>query len=203
MVEEENKCLKAEVLRLTKITERHEGEINDLQQYSRRDCVEIAGLPHEKEENTDELVIKVGSLMGLNLQKTDISISHLLPQNTQKYSSRLRPRVGARANTVTQFPKVIVKFTRRETKEKFYQGRKQLFDKTTKDIGLSRLSDNRIFIAESLSPRNKELFALSLKLKKDKKFKFIWTHSGHIYLRKDNDSPAQLITCQDELNFLR
>ena len=89
----------------------HKGEINDLQQYSRRNCIEIAGLPpHEKEGNTDELIIKVGSLMGLNLQKTDISISHLLPQNTQKYSSRLRPRVGARANTVTQFPKVIVKF---------------------------------------------------------------------------------------------
>ena len=148
--------------------------------------------------------------MGLNLQKMDISISHRLPQNTQKYSSRLRPREGARTKTVTQFPKVIVKFTRRETKEKFYQGRKQLFDKTMKDIGLSRLSHNlsrlshnRIFIAENLSPKNKELFALSLKLKKDKKFKFIWTHSGRIYLRIDNDSPAQLITCHDDLNFLR
>jgi hypothetical protein len=49
----------------------------------------------------------------------------------------LRPREGARANTVTQFPKGIVKFTRRETKEKFYQGRKQLFDNITKDIGLA------------------------------------------------------------------
>jgi hypothetical protein len=163
----------------------------------------MAGLPHEKEENTDELVIKVGSLMGLILQKTNKSISHRLPQNTQKYSSRLRPREGGRANTVNQFLKVIVKFTRRETKEKFCQGRKQLFDKTTKDIGLARLLDNRIYIAKSPSPRNKELFALSLKLKRDKKFKFIWTHSGRIHLRRDNDSPAQLITCQDDLNFLR
>ncbi len=40
-----------------------------------------------------------------------------------------------------------------------------------------------------------------MKLKKVKKFKFIWTHSGRIYLRKDNDSPAQLITCQDEKNY--
>ena len=80
-----------------------------------------------KEENTNKLIIKVGSLMGLNLQKMDISISHRLPQNTQKYSSRLRPREGARTKTVTQFPKVIVKFTRRETKEKFYQGRKTAF----------------------------------------------------------------------------
>ncbi len=93
------------MLRLTKITERHEGEINDLQNTVGEDCVDM---PYEKEENTDELIIKVGSRMGLNLQKTDISISHRLPLNTQKYSSRLRPREGARTNTVTQFPKVIV-----------------------------------------------------------------------------------------------
>ena len=108
VVEEENKRLKAEVLRLTKIAERHEGEINDLQQYSRRESVEMAGLPHEKEENTDELVIKVGSLMGLILQKTNKSISHRLPQNTQKYSSRLRPREGARTTLSINFPRLLL-----------------------------------------------------------------------------------------------
>ncbi|CAB4027009.1 polycystic kidney disease 1-like 2-like [Paramuricea clavata] len=97
----------------------------------------------------------------------------------------------------------MVKFIKRETKEEFHQGKKQLFHKTTKYIELARLSDNRVFNAEGLSPRNKELFALSLKLKEDKKFKFIWTHSGRIYLRKDNDSPDQLITSQDDSNYLR
>ena len=203
MVEEENKCLRTEVMRLSKIVHQHVGEINELQQYFRRDCVEITGLPNEKDEDTDELIIKVGTLMGLNLRKTDISISHRLPQNAQKYNTHLRPREGAQINKAIQFPKVIVKFTRRETKEKFYQGRKQLIEKSTKDIGLGRLSENRIFIAESLSPRNRELFTSSLKLKKDKDFKFIWTHSGRIYLRKNKDSPAHLITNQDELNNLR
>ena len=49
-----------------KIVHQHVGEINELQQYSRRDCVEITGLPNEKDEDTDELIIKVGTLMGLN-----------------------------------------------------------------------------------------------------------------------------------------
>ena len=201
----ENKCLKDEVLRLSKIAEHHKDEINDLQQYTRRDCVEIYGLPQQMNEDTNQLVIKVGSLMGLDIKMTDISISHRLPQNTNSYSSRLRSRDGNRSSAVSKFPKLIVKFTRRETKELFYQSRKKLIDKTTKHISssLGRVSDNRIFIGESLSQRNRELFTASLKLKKEKNFKFIWTQSGRIYLRKADDSPAHLIRNKDDLNSLR
>jgi hypothetical protein len=64
-----------------------------MQQYSRRDCVEIAGLPQQMGENTNDLVNKVGALIGLSLSETDISVSHRLPLSTGKesYSSRLRP----------------------------------------------------------------------------------------------------------------
>lgn len=207
-VEKENKCLKAEVLRLSKCMDQHEEEINNMQQYSRRDCVEIAGLPQQMGENTNDLVIKVGALIGLSLSETDISVSHRLPQSTGKesYSSRLRPRDGAASsslNAANQFPKVIVKFTRREVKEAFYNGRKHLRDKTTQDIGMGRSSNNRIYISESLSPRNKELFAKSPKFKKENMFKYIWTHSGRIYLRKNKDSPAYTITKLQDLDNLR
>ncbi len=115
------------VLRLSKCMDQHEEQINNMQQYSRRDCVEIAGLPQQMGENTNDLVIKVGALIGLSLSETDISVSHRLPQSTGKesYSSRLRPRDGATSsslNAANQFPKVIVKFTRREVKEAFYNG---------------------------------------------------------------------------------
>ena len=132
-------------------------DINNMEQYSRRDCVEISGLPEEPGENTNTLTIKVASLMGLNLEEKDISISHRLPSNAQQnqsYSSRLRPREGSALNKVNpanQFPKVIVKFARRGTEDQFYHGRKHLKNKSTKDIGLSRFSDNRIFTSESNS----------------------------------------------------
>jgi hypothetical protein len=89
----ENKCLKMEVLRLSNIIRQHDEEINHFQQYSRRDCVEIAGLPVEPDEDTNALTIKVGSLMGIHIDEKDISISHRLPHKAQNetYSSRLRP----------------------------------------------------------------------------------------------------------------
>ena len=51
-VKNENRHLKAEVLRLSGILERHSTELNEIEQYSRRECVEISGLPVEVEENT-------------------------------------------------------------------------------------------------------------------------------------------------------
>ena len=59
---------------------KQEEEINNMQQYTRRDCVEIAGLPQQLGEKSNDLVIKVGALiMGLSLSETDILTSHRLP----------------------------------------------------------------------------------------------------------------------------
>ena len=152
----ENKCLKSEVLRLSNIIKTHDSEINNIQQYSRRDCVEISGTPEEPDENTNALTIKIGALLGLQIDEKDISISHRLPHKVQNetYSSRLRPREGASSVTLNfsnRFPKIIVKFARWSVKDQFYQGRKYLKDKSTKDLGFSLSLDGHIFISESLT----------------------------------------------------
>ena len=61
---------------------------------------------------------------------------------------------------------------------------------STKDLNLGRLSDNKIFISESLTQRNRELFNSALKLKKDLGYRFIWSFYGRIFIRRDADSPA-------------
>ena len=68
------------------------------------------------------------------------------------------------------------------------RARKQLKDLTTKDVGNS--ATNRIFVSERLTKRKNELFRKALYAKKDKGFKFIWTSSGKIFLKKDENSDA-------------
>ena len=202
----ENKCLKSEVLRLSNIIKTHDSEINNIQQYSRRDCVEISGIPEEPDENTNALTIKIGALLGLQIDEKDISISHRLPHKVQNetYSSRLRPREGASVtlNSSNRFPKIIVKFARRSVKDQFYQGRKYLKDKSTKDLGFSLSLDGHIFISESLTSKNKELFKDCLKFKKDNSFRYIWTQSGRIYLKKNKDHPTHVISSKEDLDVL-
>jgi hypothetical protein len=178
-VKSENKRLKSEVLRLSGVVDQQKSELNDIEQYLRRDCVEILGLPHEKDENLNDLVLRLGSLMNVELHEDDISITHRLPVSRNENQRVTR----SSANT---FPKVIVKFTRRSTKEKFYHGRLRLKDKLTRDLGLSRISENKLFISESLSPRNKQLFKDCLKFKRENYFRYIWSYNGRFDRKVDS-----------------
>ena len=51
---------------------------------------------------------------------------------------------------------ITVKFTRRDVKDNFYRARKQLKILTTEDLGYSE--KNKIYLAESLTERNRMLF---------------------------------------------
>ncbi len=138
------------MLRLSNVIKQNSEALSNIEQYSLCECIEIIGLPEEQDENTNELAIKVGSLMGLDIQEGDISVSHRLPpkRQTQTYSTRLRPRAGAASSVDNQHSRIIVKFVRRGMKDLFYGGRRHLKGKTTRDIGLSRASVNHIYISK-------------------------------------------------------
>ena len=72
-----------------------------------------------RDENTDDIVIKVGSLIGLDLTTNDISVSHRLPQGS--YSAAVREGSQASSITSSRAPNIIVKFVRRETRDHFYK----------------------------------------------------------------------------------
>ena len=169
----ENKILKSTIQEIEKKITNQSNKLNDLEQYGRRDCVEINGIPASRDENTNNIVMKVGELIGVQVDEDDISISHRLP-----VSSNYK---GDRSN-----PSIIVKFVRRDLKEEFYSSRKDLKNFSTEDLGYS--TTNNIYVNESLTEKNKELFRESLKAKKSLNYKFIWTSNGRIYLRKDSNS---------------
>ena len=75
-----------------------------------------------------------------------------------------------------------------------------LVGKTTKDLGLSRISDNKIYVSESLTAKNKKLFKECSKFRRENDFaRNIWTNQGRIYLRQNKDSPSKVITSQADL----
>jgi hypothetical protein len=158
-----------------------------MEQYSRRECLEIKGIPVTKDENTDELVTKVCELMGLSIKEEDISVSHRLPISN-KYK-------GKRTEST-----IIVKFVRRNTRERYYRARNVLKDITTRNLGFS--SHNKIYINESLTEKNKALFGECMKVKRDLQYSFIWSSNGRIYLRKDQASPATIIRNKEDITKL-
>ena len=83
-----------------------------------------------------------------------------------------------------------MKFVRRDVRDKFYTSRKYLRDKSTKDIGLTRVAEHKIHICESLTQHNRKLFNLCLEKKKRLNYKYIWTSVGRTLMRKDKSSPV-------------
>ncbi|XP_068680558.1 uncharacterized protein [Montipora foliosa] len=142
---------------------------NDLEEYTRRQCAEIRGVPQKPDESTNTIVKEVGKAVGVEISDIDISVSHRLPPSKLYKNRKPAP------------PPIIVKFVRRDTKDAFYQARTKLKDMTSKALGFP--DENRMYISESLFPANRVLFNKAYKLKKDLDYKFHWTSNGKVFLR--------------------
>ena len=71
-----NKMSKNEVLNLRNQVNNQQNVIHDMEQYSRRECLEIRGIaedPHY-EGDTNDIVVKVAGLLGVEIDEQDISV---------------------------------------------------------------------------------------------------------------------------------
>ena len=141
-----------------------EASLNNLGQPSRCKYVEISGIPETEDENTEEIATNVRSLIGVHITESDLSVSDRLPK--QSYRDVVRTRSQASSNSRLRAPNIVVKFARKQLRDRFYKARKFLRNKTTEDLDLGLHSGNKIYIAENLTQINKDLFKDSLKVKK-------------------------------------
>lgn len=133
--------------------------LDDLEQYIRQECLKLKGIPVSKDKDTDEIVQSIGKLLDVEIDKSDISTSHRLPQ--------FKPRnLSSSANQRPTPPTIIVKFTNPNIRDELYSARFNLKNYDTSDIGLGRLAENKIFIQESLTATKRKLFKQALELRK-------------------------------------
>lgn len=158
IIRKENQHLQQELATLKNELKQQAIVIDNQEQYSRRECLEIRGIPVTREENTSEIVQKIGKLVNVEINKADISISHRIRSN---------PEFQRRGENMSTPPVIIVKFTSRETRDKLYRARNKLKNHTTTDLGLGREAINPIYLLESLTQRNKEIFKFKVQVHLD------------------------------------
>ena len=91
-----------------------------MEPYSRKEYLEIRGIdedPHY-EEGTNDIVVKVADLIGVEIAEQDISVIHRLLK--LKYSDSP--------------PTINAKFVRCDVRDQFYKNRKSSKDKSTSPI---------------------------------------------------------------------
>ena len=70
----DNTILKSDLENLSCEMSTVNNNLNDMEQYSRRECLEIRGIPvrDQYDENTNAIVKNVGKLIGVNVSHSDI-----------------------------------------------------------------------------------------------------------------------------------
>lgn len=155
-----------------------QSRVNQLEQNSRANNVEIQCLPENKSENLVTLIRKLGSIIACEV--ADEHITRITRIAKQKQDS-LRPR------------SVVVEFRDLKLRDAFLAASINFNKKNPSNklnsahLGLVG-TKTPIFIAEHLSVANKELHAAARRTAKEKGFKFVWVRGGRIFLRKNEDT---------------
>ena len=140
--------------------------LNDLEQYGRREMVTVKGIPKLENENTDNLIVNLSKLIHVDLKIPDIAISH--------------------RTSVDKDAGIIVKFVSRRKRDEFFKNRKVLRDVDTSHLGFRQ--NSKIFINESLTQKNGDLLKKTRDLQKIRSLKFVWTKDGKIFARATEKS---------------
>ena len=86
VLKSENTFLQHELVKLKEDNKILKDVQDELEQYGRRKCLEIRGIPITTDEDTNAIVIKMASKIGVQVKEEYISVSHRLanPQSNNK-----------------------------------------------------------------------------------------------------------------------
>ena len=88
-LEQENLNLKKKVSDLLQTKNEEEEKIDNLEQYGRRENLEIEGIPFKENENINETIVNLAKKIGVPMCVNDISTAHRLPPKKTSQFQRL------------------------------------------------------------------------------------------------------------------
>ena len=142
------KELKAQSTTLKSNNEKEKEKVDALEQYGRRQNLEIVVVPLKEGENTNEIVIKVARMLNVSLSSDQISTSRRL-------QTRLKPKNSEPAAS----PPIIVRFLSRDVRNQLYANRKLASTANLQEFSLQGAEN--IYINENLTQSRKKLFWLA------------------------------------------
>lgn len=160
-----------------------ETRLDESEQYSRRNTLEIHGVPMEKGENVVTLVKTVGRALDYPVEDGMIDACH-----------RLRTRDGS-GNP----PGIIVRMVRRLDAEGLLQKRRVKRNLNTHDLGLTSNPAGAVYVNESLAPGRRRLLNAARQLKREKGYTYLWIRGGRILMRKNEGDRVIVLTTMEDL----
>lgn len=181
----ENEELRIKNQNLTSDVLELKDRVRSLEQYSRRNNLEISGVPETPKEDTISLLKDIAISIGVELDETQINATHRIPSFNKR-----RP------------PPIIVQFHQKMIKDTWIKKFKETKSLSAKQVN-STYPDQRIYISDHLSPENKQFLA-KLKAKcREVGYKFAWTRDGKFFARKNEGDRYQKIDTAGDIDKLK
>lgn len=189
-----------------------ENQVDMLQEFQRRDNIEMGNFPKRENENLESIVFKLANLIHMPLEDTDICVvSRVLPNKLDKDVVRAQP--------------IIIRFTSRKIRDRFFNAYKTallrlngldedyrtFYDKiirtnelkwfTARQIDSSIPMDKEanIFLNDHLAPRKKILFTKTRGKARELGYQNVWVDDHRIYVQKDDSVRPFIIGRETDL----
>lgn len=141
-------------------------------------------------------------LIGVAKQRKNENVTEIVNKVFKNINTKIEPNEiieAYRKDEENNKSPIIVKLASNEIKSKILNARKQIGSITTKECQLTG-EENEIFINEQLTQLKNNLFYKARELKKEYKYKFLWTRDGNIYIRKSETSTKLKINTTSDLD---
>lgn len=167
--------------------------INQVEQQSRQNNVELQCVPEDKNENLMNIIHRLGKTIGCRLNDNDV-LNCTRTAKVNRSSTRPRAIVVQLASPRLrdQVLASTIGFNKTNPQNKL----------NSSHLGLPG-NITPVFVTEHLSPANKVLHAAARRAAKDKGYKYVWIRSGKIFLRKSDDAEFILVKNMDMLNSIK
>ena len=165
-------------------------KLDAVEQYGRRQNLEIKGVPIVYGEDTNKIVVEVAKSLNVDISTDDISTSHRLPVSTKSEKN----------DDSTSTP-IIVRFVSRDVRNKIYANRKLTRQLDMKKFGIK--GTTKLFINENLTLLRKRLFWKTKQKVKEAGYKYIWTSNGNIFVRKVDEANPIAVNSEKDLNLIQ
>ena len=155
-------------------TEQLWSAFDDLEQYTRKNSLEIHGIPQNAYSDTDMAVIKVAEALNITVEPEDIEISHKLRRGTA----------------------IIAKFCKECVKLKHVKI-SDLFPSYT-----STGQQHRIFVNENLTAYRRRMVGKANKRRQEGTLTSVWTLNGKMYIKTSPGGAPVRIFSEEDLDNL-
>lgn len=177
-------------------------ELNDRDQATLLNDVEITGVPEFPGESVVNIVTSTASKLGVKLDARDVV--YVAREGVARSAAGAvvadgrSPAAGAAG---ARPRRIVIRLARQALRNDLLHAARVRRDVTTSDLGLPQHVPARMYINERLTRANRVLLGKAREAKRELGWRFVWTKEGRIYARRDDtpSSRAQRLRNEDDL----